>query len=510
MRRPRWLLVFTLLLVVGLLLPALPMMAQVPKRGGTLKVGILAPIQRMDPHTSPNQPAFWTIGLIYSYLVQYDKELGLRPDLSVSWERPDSRTYVFVLRRGARFHNGREVTSADVKYSIERIIDPKTASSRRLRYASVDRVETPDPYTVVFRLKYADAVLPYILADPASAIVPREVVEKEGNLQQVAVGSGPFKLERITADGGAVLVRNPTYYAGGKPYLDRVELLNIPDAAARMTALRAGDIDIATFLITHQLQLLRKDPNVVLSDGLSGQFYHLLLNIRRKPFDDMRVRQSIAWAIDREELVKVALLGEGYPLNAAAIPSWHWAGIKTPLFRPNMQRAKEMLAASSAPQGFSFTLRVWAPQDFVIDAASLLQKQLAPLGIRIQIEQQADWPTYWNPVQEGNYEATIQGYGGNAHPDDWLYERFRTGGGSNYTAYSNPKVDDLLLRARVAPTPERQAEVYDQVQRIITEEAATVFLWNMKQASAYRTHVKGYFHMPTLTLPALRDTWLDR
>lgn len=510
MHRWRWVALITLVLTAGMVLSAVPSGAQAPKRGGAIKVGILAPIQRMDPHTNPNQPAFWAIGLIYSYLVQYDKELRLQPDLSESWERVDGKTYVFKLRRGVRFHNGREVTSADVKYSIERIMDPRTASSRRLRYVSVDKVEAPDAYTVVFRLKYADAVLPYLLADPASAIVPREVVEKEGNLQQVAVGSGPFKLERLTADGGAVLVRNPDYYVRGRPLIDRVELLNIPDATARVTALRAGDIDVATFLITHQLQLLRRDAGVVVSDGLSGQFYHLLLNIRRKPFDDVKVRQAIAWAIDREELVKVALQGEGFPLMAGPIPSWHWAAVKRPVFKPDIQRAKELLASSTAPQGFQLTLRIWSPQDFAIDAAALLQKQLAPLGIRVQVDQQADWPTYWNPVQDGNYVATIQGYGGNAHPDDWLYERFRTGGGSNYTGYSNPRVDDLLLRSRVAPSPERQAEIYDEVQRIIAGEVATVFLWNMKQASAYRAHVKGYYHMPTLTLSALAATWLDR
>jgi peptide/nickel transport system substrate-binding protein len=498
------------LLVVLLVFSMAPTLAQTPKRGGTINVGILAPISRMDPHTAPNQPAFWTIGLIYSYLVQYDKDLQLRPDLATSWERPDPRTHVFRLRRGVKFHNGREVTSTDVKYSIERIMDPRTGSSRRLRYASVERVEAPDPTTVVFRLRHPDNILPYLLADPASAIVPREVVEREGDLQRVAIGSGPFMLERLTADGGAVLVRNPDYYERGKPYVDRVNLRNIPDNSARMTAVRTGDIDIATFLVTQQLPLLRRDPSVIVTDGLSGQYYFLALNARRPPYNDMKVRQAVAWALDRDTLVRVALAGEGFPLNAGPLPPWHWAGMKTPIFRRNLDRAKQLLSESSATRGFTLTIRVWASQDFVIDAVALIQQQLEPLGIRVQMEQQADWSTYWNPVLQGDYEATIQGFGGNAHPDDWLYERFRTGGGSNYGAYSNPKVDDLLLRSRVAPTPERQAELYAQVQQIIAEEAAVIFLWNMKQATAHRADVKGYYHMPTLTLPVLKDTWLDR
>lgn len=510
MRKQHWLVSLTGLLVAALLLlPGMPTEAQAPKRGGTLTVGLLGPIVGLDPHGSPNQPAFWTIQLVYSYLVQYNKELNLRPDLATSWDRPDSRTYVFRLRKGAKFHNGREVTSADVKYSIERIMDPKTGSSRRLRYASVDKVETPDPYTVVFRLKYPDNVLPYLLADPASAIVAREVVEKEG-LQQVDGGSGPFKLERATADGGAILVRNPDYYERGKPYVDRVILRSIPDNSARITAVRTADVDIATFLVTHEIELVRRDSKVVVSDGRSGQFYFLALNMRRKPFDDMKVRQAIAWALDRDALVKGALSDEGFPLSAGPIPTWHWAGIKSPIFRRDMARAKQLLAASSASNGFTLTIRVWAPQDYVVDAVSLIQQQLQSLGIKVQIDQQADFPTYWNPVIQGNYDATIQGYGGNAHPDDWLYERFRTGGGSNITGYSNPKVDDLLQRARVAPTPERQAELYTEAQEIIAKEVAMVFLYNMKQATAYRSDVKGFYHMPTLTLAGVTDAWLDR
>ena len=510
MWKQRWFALLTWLIVSGLILSGVPASAQVPKRGGTLTVGLLGPIDRPDPHANPNQPALWLVQLLYSYLVQYDRNLNLRPDLATSWERTDSKSYVFHLRRGARFHNGREVTSADVKYSIERIMDPKTGSSRRLRYASVDKVEASDPYTIVFRLKYPDNVLPYVLADPASAVVAREVVEKEDNLLRSEAGSGPFKLESLTSDGGAVLVRNGDYYDKEKPYVDRVILRSIPDNSARMTAVRTKDVDIATFLVTHQIEVLRKDPTVVVSDGRSGQYYILALNTRRKPLDDVRVRQAIAWALDRNAIVKGALSGEGFPLDAGPIPAWHWAGIKTEIFKPDVAKAKQLLASSSAPNGFMLNIRVWAPQDYVVDAASLIQEQLQPLGIKVQIEQQADWPTYWNPVQNGNYDATIQGFGGNTHPVDWLDESFRTGGTLNITGYSNPKVDDLLQRARVTPTPERQAEIYAEVQQIIAQEVAMVFVYNMKQATAYRTDVKGFYHMPNLTLAGVVDTWLDR
>jgi peptide/nickel transport system substrate-binding protein len=508
-RRTRLSVVISVLLAV-FLLPSVATEGQTPKHGGVLTVGSFGPYGHLDPHGTPNQTELWLIQLVYSYLVRYDQNLNLRPDLTTSWERPDPKTYVFHLRHGVRFHNGRELTSADVKYSVLRIMDPKTGSSRRLRYDSVDQVETPDPYTVVFRLKYPDNVLPYVLADPASAIVAKEIVEQPGALQTMDAGSGPFKLERLGSDSSASVVRNPDYYERGKPYLDRIALPYIPDNSARITALRTGDIDMATFLVTNQIQVLQRDTSVVVTDGRSGQFYFLALNIREKPFDDANVRRAIAWAIDRDALVKGALAGEGYPLDAGPIPPWHWAGLKTPIFHHDPARAKQLLAASEAPSGFTFTIRVWAPQDYVVDTASLIQQQLQPLGIKIQIMQQADFTTYFAPVLKGDYQATIQGYSGNVHPDDWLYERFRTGGATNITRYSNSTVDDLLQRARVAPAQDREATLYSQVQQIIAQDVAMVFLYNMRQAEAHRTYVKGFVHLPTLTLAGLTTTWLDR
>jgi peptide/nickel transport system substrate-binding protein len=508
---PRFILAF----VLTLFLAAFTAFAQVaPKYGGTLRVGWNYAGGTFDPHKGiVHGPDYWIIKLVYNTLVTLDEGLNIVPELAESWEISEEGTvYTFHLVEGVTFHNGRGLTSEDVKYSFERLLDPDTGASRRANYTDIASIETPDPYTVVITLSQPNAVFLTQLTQAAAAIVAREGVEEHGDLSQVAAGSGPFMLGGIQADGSIVLERNPDYWVEGLPYLERIVFTTVPDNQARNTAVRTGDLDLITHVTGNFISLLRQDENVVIpeGDGSSGQFYSLLFNVRRPPFDDPKVRQAIAHALDRETIAQVSLDGEGFTLAGGPIPPWHWAALDPVFEGADIERARELLAESALPDGFSFTLRVWSPQQFSVRAAQMIQAALAPLNIEVTIDQQGDWATYWGAVTGGEYDATIQGFGGNIDPHEFLFEAFREGGGRNVMGYVNPEVERLMAEALRVTDRDARKEIYDEVQRIIVEDAPQAFLWNQKQTEAHQADVMGFYHQSTLDLSALTRTWLDR
>lgn len=506
----------TLLLVAGLLFAqgAFAQPEAQPKSGGTLRVGWNYSGGTFDPHKGiVHGPDYWIIKLVYNTLVTLDEDLDIVPELAHSWDiSDDGLTYTFHLVEGVRFHNGRELTSEDVRYSFERLLDPETGASRRANYTDISSISTPDPHTVVIELSRPNAIFLTQLTQAAAVIVSHEGVEEHGDLSQTAAGSGPFILLDPQADGSIVIEKNPDYFMAGLPYLDRVVFTTVPDNQARNTAVRTGDLDLITHVTDNYISLLRSDASVVIpdGDGSSGQFYSLIMNVREAPFNDAKVRQAISYALDRDTLMRIALDGEGFTLAGGSIAPWHWAALDPVFAGADLERAKQLLSESGSPDGFEFTLRVWSPQQFSVRAAQIIQAALAPLNIRVTIDQQGDWATYWGAVTGGTYDATLQGFGGNIDPHEFLFESFREGGSRNVMGYVNPEVEQLLADAlRVTDRAERKA-IYDQVQGILVADAPQVFLWNQKQTEAHQSYVKGFYHLATLDLSALVTTWLDR
>lgn len=485
-----------------------------PKPGGQLKVGWNYSGGTLDPHKGiVHGPDYWIIKLVYDTLVDLDADLNVVPELASSWEiSDDGLTYTFHLVEGVRFHNGRELTSADVRYSFERLLDPETGASRRANYTDIESIATPDDHTVVLNLARPNAVMLTQLTQAAASIVAHEGVEEHGDLSANEAGSGPFILRGVQADNSILIEKNPDYFVAGLPYLDSIVFTTVPDNQARNTAVRTGDLDLITHVTDNYISLLRQDPSVVIpeGDGASGQWFSFIMNVRQAPFNDVKVRQAIAQALDRELLTRVSLDGEGFPLLGASLAEWHWAALSPVFSGSDMQAAKRLMAESSYPNGFAFTLRVWSPQQFAVRAAQIIQAALSELKIDVTIDQQGDWATYWGAVTGGTYDATLQGFGGNIDPHDYLFEAFREGGGRNVMGYVNPRIDQLLADGlRVTDRAERKA-IYDELQTILVEDSPQVFIWNQKQSEAHQAYVKGFYHHMTLDLSALTTTWLDK
>ncbi|MBN2874650.1 MAG: ABC transporter substrate-binding protein, partial [Spirochaetales bacterium] len=290
-----------------------------------LTIGVDQEAIGLDPHIVTAFSSMRRIDLLYNRLVRLDDNFVVVPDLAESWELPDNVTYVFHLRKGVKFHNGREMTADDVKYSLERILDPKTASPGRSYISTITSIEVKDRYTVSIKLKEPLASLLDSLTSNNISIVAREVVEANGNLQKVTGGTGPFMLEEWIPDNSMTLVRNPSYFEAGAPYLDKVIYRVIPEQASLLAGVKSGVLNMATISDGATIRQASKDKSVVVMNkpGLNVRIFSF--NTTRKPFDDVRVRQAFAMTLNRPEILTIAEFGMGKATGPIPVAATQWA-----------------------------------------------------------------------------------------------------------------------------------------------------------------------------------------
>lgn len=249
-----------------------PAFAQTPKRGGWLKVATDDSAVGLDPHLAMVMSTFTFTEHVYQCLLRYNYKMELEPCLATSWEQPDPMTYIFHLRKGVKFHNGREMTSEDIKYSYDRIMDPKTGSPTAELIKPIKSVEAVDKYTVRIRLKetFPD-FLNFAAFERNTAIVPKEEVLKHGTLQKVMVGTGPFKLKEYKHGIGATYVRNEDYWEPGIPYIDGFDFLVVKDESSRLAGIRKNLYDIAWLKGVQMAKQAIKEPNLQMAKGLASR-----------------------------------------------------------------------------------------------------------------------------------------------------------------------------------------------------------------------------------------------
>lgn len=482
-----------------------------PQRGGTITIGLVADaVGGLDPHKTPNQQSTWVDGLVYSRLVGLDANGQVQPDLAESYTEDSPTSYTFRLRKGVKFHNGRELTAADVKYSLDRVRGEETGSAKGYWFVKVKSVDVVDDHTVGVQLTEPDAALLTHLANPIAAIVPKEVVDEKGDLNQTMVGSGPFKFVSHTPGVEIVLERNADYYVSGQPYLDKVVLKPLEDENTRVNALKSGDLDVATFLPVNIIDQLKSEPNLTITSGRSGQQYGFMMQVDQAPFNNLKVRQAIFNAIDRKALVQGAIFGKGTALTAGPIPSWHPYALKEEIYASaDMTKAKQLMAESGVSTPVKVTAGLWSGQTFAVNAMQVIQQELKPLGIEIEIKQYGDYASYNKAVfVDKVHQVTIQGIGGKIDPNDWLADVFRTGSKSNLTGYSDPEVDKLLDAGAQTTDEAERRKNYDAAQKLIAETGPTALLWNMEQPDAVTAKVHNYQHRTDLQLDGLLTTWV--
>ncbi|HRY71973.1 MAG TPA: ABC transporter substrate-binding protein [Spirochaetia bacterium] len=458
-----------------------------------LTIGVDQEAVGLDPHVVTAFSSMRRIDLLYNRLVRLDDNFVVVPDLAQSWDIPDNLTYVFHLRKGVKFHNGREMTAEDVQYSLNRVLDPKTASPGRSYISLVKAIEVVDRYTVKLTLSAPLASLLDGLTSNNLSIVPKEVVEAQGNLQKVEAGTGPFMLKEWIADNSMTLVKNPDYFEKGAPALDKVIFRVIPEQASLLAGVKSGDLDMATINDGATIRQAAKDPKVVVMSkpGLNVRIFSF--NTTRKPFDDVRVRAAFAQVLDRSEILAIAEFGMGKPTGPIPVAATQWATPvpKLPFAKPDIAAAKKLLAEAGYPSGFSFKITCSSTYEGGLAVAQVVQDELKKIGVTAELEV-VEWGVYIDKWVKRDFDTMVELRGGSGEPDRFLYRTFHSTGGVNNFLFKDAEVDKYLDLGRNQFKPADRKASYDKLQALLIEKAPAVFLYCPNENHVLSPKVTGF------------------
>ena len=435
----------------------------------------------LDPRIATDAQSQYIQGLIFNSLVRRNARMEVVPDLASDWEIPDPKTYIFHLRRGVRFHDGRPLTSADVRYTFESLLSGKLASVKAAVFKDVQAIETPDPHTVIFRLKEPFSAFLWNLVSPGIGIVP----EGSGkDFTRSPIGTGPFHYASSKQEEEILLERHLAYF-GEQPKLERVRFRVVPEAITRALELERGSADVAlNSLAPDMIPVLAKNPSLRVTESPGTVYAYIALNLDDPILARREVRQALAHAIDRTTILQALFRGQGR-LADNILPPNHWAyegDVRRYDYDP--ERARALLdAARLLPdaRGIRFTLTIkTSTEESARLLAAVLQDQLSRVGIRLEIRS-LEFATFYSDITHGSFQLyTLRWIGGNNDPDifDYAFNSARIPPrGANRGHYRNAEVDRLLAMAHTETDTARQKLYYSRIQRILAEDLPYISLW---------------------------------
>jgi peptide/nickel transport system substrate-binding protein len=434
----------------------------------------------LDPRVGTDAQSERIDELLFDSLVRRDEHFNLKPWLAERWEIPDPLTYIFHLRPGVRFHDGRPLTSRDVKWTLDSIISGKVRTPKASAYAPIDHIDTPDDLTVVIHLKEPFATLLWNLSDGSIGIVPYGSGE---DFNRHPIGSGPFKLVRVSQDKDVVIERNDDYW-GQRPHVSKVRFLIVPDTTTRALELRKGSADIAINALTADMVVaLQKYPGLVIQESPGTIYAYLALNLRDPILKDVRVRRAIAYAIDRQPIMHYLWRDLVRPASSVLPPeSWAYDGnVKTYNYDP--QHAKALLDEAGYPEHngvrFHLTMKTSTEESTRLLAA-VLQQQLAKVGIALDIRTY-EYATFYADVQKGAFQMySLRWIGGNEDPDIFehvFYSASIPPKRANRGYYFDPRVDQLIDEGRTETDQNKRKQIYAELQQILARDLPYINLW---------------------------------
>ncbi len=484
-----------------------------PKRGGILRTAAGPLGAELDPHRT-NTP-YESSGIWHwagNFLMRFNKDGLPEPDLAVA--QPEiadgGTTLIFKLRPEARWQprppvNGRPLDAEDVKFTFERIKDPKTASPRAQFFINVEKIETPDAHTVVFKTKVSEADLLAKMADQYQLVVPKEWAGKDRPVSGATdvVGTGPYLLESFVLDQGFKMVRRPDgYWKPNTAWFDGWEFKRVDDTQAQLAAFRAGQID-SVGVPGDELGTFQNDPAVYVLQRRNPTRECLLLNQNRPFYKDVRVRQAIWRAVDRKAIYDKVFAGLGIPGGPMTPAATAWLlpegeMEKLPGFRKDrdaeLREAKQLLAAAGYPDGFEDTLTTVTAY-LTNEEADLYVAQLARIGIRYKLENVGtDFNTILQRELKREYSAAATLFLSGAYPDAQLNQYHYTGASRNYADFSDPKLDAMMdAQSREFDFNKRKQIVLDIQRELIQNPPGFIWIGSRTEAVAYRTYYKGIY-----------------
>jgi peptide/nickel transport system substrate-binding protein len=451
------------------------------------------------------------LSILFEGLTFMQKDFTVAPSLAESWTvSPDGTVFTFKIRKGVQFHNGREMAAADVKYSLERLLDPKNLAPSRVLYASIDKVDAPDPTTAILTLKQPYAPLLALLADSSAFIVPQEEVDK-GNFPLSPVGTGPFKFVSHQVDKQMILEKHTGYWQAGYPHVDRLEVTDVLDLQADFLRFRAGQYDVFLDGPGEQYETIKSQFPVYWGEGTN--WVYLRMNWDKVPqFKDARVRQAIGWTLDRDQIASFSLPAQLVKANGGGGPLIGWAAATQPGPFPNRDtaRAKQLLQEAGVGSGFKFEIQTMRSVSYLPSSAQVIQQLLQDVGIATTITILERAPT---TAQQPSIDVYLGGSPGTFDPDADMTQWFTPGGSQNFYNYEDPQLTELLSQARTATDQATRGKLYQQAQQRTFDGTSNVLhLYNNFKFDVTYPYIGGYvYNGPKIhRWPEAKEIWTDK
>ena len=526
-----------ILLIIAELLAAFPVMAQtrsqasVPQYGGTYRRPLANNPSNLDPALIADNYGFTVAQQIFDGLVQYDGSLSIVPALAQSWKGSrDGLSWTFDLRKGVRFHNGREVTADDVVYSFTRILAPKTTSKAAEvflkikgakdfiegRAKSVQGLRALDRYTIQIELVEASAPFVASLAIGYAKIVPKEAIETLGpSFGSRPVGTGPFKFSSWKKDQEIILEANREYFSG-RPFLDRLEYRVFPgqQTDAMFSKFERGELE-DTIIPAAELDRVHENTHYrfVRRPILRVRFFGF--NTAQGPLSNKMVRQAIVFAIDREAIAR-EINKNRYKAAQGFLPPGTYG--YDPEFRPypfDPKRSRELLARAGYPGGRGLPVfQIWSSvkSSDIEQEHEAIRRYLAEVGIRVEFQYNTNWPSFNSQVYEGKYPIFRYGWVADVpEPDNFLYKLFHSESRSNLSRYRNERVDRLLDGARAEQAYNKRIGLYREAERLIIQDSPVIPLNYDSYERLFQPYVQS-IEISALGDPyiPMRKIWLSK
>jgi peptide/nickel transport system substrate-binding protein len=467
----------------------------------------------LDPRIGTDAQSERIGELMFEGLVRRDDNFELKPRLAESWEIPDPLTYIFHLRHDVRFHDGRAMTSADVKWTLDSLRDGTVRSAKSSAYRYVDRVEAPDAFTVTVRLTEPFAALLWNLSDGALGVVPMGSGEE---LARNPIGTGPFRFVSESQDREVVIARNEQYW-GKRAGLARVRFNVVPDATTRALELRKGSADAEiNALPGDMIPALARQPRLVVDRAPGTSYQYLAMNLRDPILKNERVRQALAYAIDRSPLIHYLWHDMARPANSV-LPPQHWAyDAAAKQYPHDLAKARTLLDEAGYPAGadgvrFHLVMKSSTDESTRLLCA-VLQQQLRQAGVALDIRSY-EFATFYADVVKGAFQLYSLRWVGGSNQDPDVFENvFDTASfapkRANRGYYSNPEVDRLITQGRRSvDEPERAAD-YAAIQEILNRELPYVHLWWADNVLVHTRRLENIHLSPAGNYDFLRDSTL--
>lgn len=447
----------------------------------------------LDPHLAVAAGTKEVMFNVFEGLMKPTSTGDLTPAVAESYTVSEDRlTYTFTLREGVKFHNGDEVTAEDVVYSISRCADTTDGTPLVEAFSVIQSVEAVDARTVAITISEpSNEFISYM----TTAILPADYDQQD----TAPVGTGPFKFVSRAAQDNIVLERFDEYW-GTPAYLDKVTFKIMENADSLVMSLQSGAIDLCSHLTSTQVAQLGGDFYV--AEGTMNLVQALYLNNAEKPFDDVRVRQALCYAVDKQGIIDLAFDGYGSPIGSSMYPAFgkYFDESLTNYYTKDVEKAKSLLTDAGYPNGFEMTITVPSNYQPHIDTAQVLVEQLKEIGVTAKIEL-VEWGTWVSDVYAGRqFQSTVVGVDASNMTARALLERFTSDYAKNFINYNNADYDALFQQALTTYDDAGQTAIYKAMEKNLTENAANVYIQDLADLVAVRQGLEGVTFYPIYVL----------